>query len=172
MGMRIGHGPEISQCEWPESVTRMQGRNVRSGIPAFVEVSVHDGNVNTFIRRDSDDSVFAAEIAAFEAYRTYAACPGHAFERREWRNGAGVCERCKMWSPNVFEPLERCQECGAATYYSSFEGRFWCEMHDSLRPRRPFEFDPADVDDSSYSSAEFEEALSTILVAIASKGKE
>ena len=171
MAVRIGHGPALSHCAWPESVTSMQGRDVSLGrTRAFVEVAIHEGAVNTFIRAESTVSLRHAEAKAFGRYLAYRSCRGHDFEHGVWRNGSGVCQHCRMWSPDVLEPLERCVECSAPTYYSSYGKRFWCEKHESSRPRHQWEIDMDAESEVDYDSAEFAQALSDVLTAVAKAG--
>lgn len=58
----------------------------------------------TFIRGEGED-VLAAEAQAYAKFERILACPGHAFERRHFRNGAGVCRHCDLFMSGRFEPL-------------------------------------------------------------------
>lgn len=93
----------------------------------------------TFIRGEGN-TVAEAEAAAFAKYERQTACPGHEFERGSYRNGAGICKHCRMFSSEVFEPLETCVVCGKPTYYTygvDAQGisHWYCEQHEDQRCR-------------------------------------
>ena len=91
-------------------------------------------NPNTFIRGEGP-SVEEAEEKAWQQLQKYQACEGHEFEKRGYKNGAGLCVHCNMFQSGVFEPTEDCTGgCGEKTYYSHDKnGNAWCEnCYDSM----------------------------------------
>lgn len=133
---------------WPEG-TFVQGgaqgvvfRSVERGgnyRTAFVEV-VPDGG--GFIRGEGA-TIPEAETAAWEKFQRRIACPGHEFEPRGYKNGAGFCKHCNAFSGKVFTPEDlglSCKVCGVPTYWSRVGDDFFCPTHatdpDTLALRR------------------------------------
>jgi len=84
-------------------------------------------NPGTFIRGEGK-TVAEAEGKAWARYEKIRACTEHAFERRDYRNGAGICAKCGMFKSGAFEPLEVCCRCGKPTYFTyDTKNRWWCE---------------------------------------------
>lgn len=78
--------------------------------------------------RGTGEDTAAAEACAWQKFSRARACNGHDFDRRGYRNGGAVCKDCGIFAM-VFEPLERCEVCGVATYHSTHEGKWRCEAH-------------------------------------------
>lgn len=92
-------------------------------------------NPKTFIRGEGK-TIKQAEEEAWGMYQKYLACPGHEFERRGYKNGAGFCKHCGMFASKVFDPTTKCEECGKPSAYSEDQkGKTWCEEHLSLTPQ-------------------------------------
>ena len=71
-----------------------------------------------------------AEEDAYTKWQAYLSCTEHEFERGEFRNGIGVCKKCKCVKADVFEPLTLCMVCHMPTSYKEDNaGGFWCEHH-------------------------------------------
>lgn len=89
-------------------------------------------NPDTFIRGEGE-SMQAAEQKAWEKYQKHLGCSRNHddsdnFYRRGYKNGAGFCKECGLFRGKVFEPTEKCHNCGAATYFTSDKhNRWWCE---------------------------------------------
>lgn len=77
-----------------------------------------------------------AEIKAWKLYQNYLNCPNHQFEKRDYRNGAGVCKHCNLFKSSVFEPSEICCQCGINCYFGQDNtGNWWCENCATHMPR-------------------------------------
>lgn len=90
---------------------------------------------DTFIRGEGK-TIEAAEAAAWSKYQKHLTCPGHEFERRGYKNGAGFCKHCNLFASKVFEPDEECCICGKKTYWSADreEKNWYCEEHYEQNP--------------------------------------
>lgn len=129
---------ENTDCDarhgWPDEAFlqgRAYSRELRrpngTGFTAFVEVFT-DG---TFIRGEGA-SVADAEDDAWAQFQRFIACPGHEYEARHYRNGAGICARCGRFQSNVFTPEQLgcyCRVCGIPSYYYQDDDTFYCESH-------------------------------------------
>jgi hypothetical protein len=98
-------------CNWPDQAYVQWGRPGlgfaharRANAKAFFEVFPHGSE--TFIRAEGT-TVEEAERAAYDQFARQLACPEHTFGRGRYTNGAGVCEHCGMFKPDVFEELPR-----------------------------------------------------------------
>jgi hypothetical protein len=118
---------------------------------AFFEAFPNDPA--TFIRGEGA-TVAEAEEKALARWRRHKACAGHEFERRGYRNGAGVCKHCGLFNSDAFEPEERCTVCGCPTYYTygtDAEGvaHWYCEEHAGQRDRNlhPSPLDRLEMDE-------------------------
>jgi len=80
-----------------------------------------------FIRGEGT-TLAEAETAAWTQYQQHQACPGHEYERREYRNGAGFCKHCGKFKGKVFESLDRCVICDAEGY-GNRDGEWLCKAH-------------------------------------------
>lgn len=100
---------------------------------AFFEATVI--SPSTFIRGEGD-TMREAENAAWSQYQGYIQCPGHEFEARNYRNGAGFCRRCNMFKSKAFTPEDlgmSCDVCGTPTYWCAIGERTFCEAHTPSR---------------------------------------
>lgn len=86
-------------------------------------------NPNTFIRGEGA-TIEEAEASAWNKFEKYCACPGHEFERRNYKNGAGFCKHCNMFGSKAFEPIRYpCAKCGASTcFMHDKDGDAWCRQ--------------------------------------------
>lgn len=69
--------------------------------PAFFEAFPE--NPTTIIRAEGE-TVEEAERQAWAIYQKFQKC-SHEFERGNYTNGCGVCQKCKMVGLYIFEPL-------------------------------------------------------------------
>lgn len=84
-------------------------------------------NPDTFIRGEGG-TIEEAEEKAWTKYQKISACNGHEYERCGYKNGAGFCKHCGLFSSNVFEPDETCYLCGTKTYHGQTNAKTWyCE---------------------------------------------
>jgi hypothetical protein len=58
----------------------------------------------TFIRGEGATRT-EAEDAAWAQWQRIRVCPGHKLERRDYRNGAGLCRHCDLFVSDAFEPI-------------------------------------------------------------------
>lgn len=129
-----GEGPILPKQAWPEDAYVQWGAHglVLSAskgpyTTAFFEVFLE--NPDTFLRGEGT-SIEAAELSAWEQYERILSCPSHEFERREYRNGAGICRYCGLFKSKAFEPLEHCHICGVPTFFTCDKhDRWYCETH-------------------------------------------
>ena len=99
---------------------------------AFVEV--FPKNPRTFIRGEGK-TIQEAEASAWEQYQRIMTCDHHAFERREYRNGAAICTHCGLFQTDVFVPLEVCVICATPTYQTcDIDNNWYCIEHRDLVP--------------------------------------
>lgn len=99
---------------------------------AFFEAFTN--NPDTFIRGEGE-TVEMAEQNAWDKFQRYVKCPGHDFERRDYKNGAGFCKHCGMFKSKAFEPLTKCCVCEKPTYHSCDKINLWyCEEHQHMIP--------------------------------------
>jgi hypothetical protein len=100
---------------------------------AFVEVS--PAKPSTFIRGEGE-TIDAAEMAAWAKYTKTLKCPGHEYERKGYKSGAGICKNCGMFASDVFEPSEKCVLCGTPSWYAlDMDGNVYCKNCDDKMPR-------------------------------------
>jgi len=84
-------------------------------------------NPDTFIRGEGG-TIEEAEEKAWNRLQKISNCSGHEYEKRGYKNGAGFCKHCGLFTSNVFEPDEECYLCGAKTYYGQTHDKQWyCE---------------------------------------------
>ena len=89
---------------------------------------------DTFIRGEGE-TIAEAEDQAWNKYQKHLNCPGHEFERRGYKNGAGFCKHCDLFSGHQFDPLEICCVCGDATYFTvDIDGKWYCQKDASKKP--------------------------------------
>jgi hypothetical protein len=124
-GWRGGYTPRH-----PWGATRIQWGTHRDG--AFVEACPPEP-LGGFIRADAS-TLAEAEDRAWAKLQRALSCPGHEYERRNYRNGAGFCRHCNRFESRAFEPLERCAVCAAPTYHLPRSGQWYCAAHASLAP--------------------------------------
>jgi hypothetical protein len=164
--LTIARSDVPAECAWPEG-TSIQGSAAWSS-RRFVEVSVPVGGRDTWLHVDGE-SIAAAEEQAFAYFTRYSACDGHEFERGSYRNGAATCGKCGMWSPDVFDPLERCVECGTATYHATRDGRWWCELHSDLAPKPQWLLD---IEADEPNPDDVAAAIPAVLTALANTARQ
>jgi hypothetical protein len=123
-------GDEAAREKIPEVI---KGAYVTAFFEAFPR------NPDTFLRGEGS-SIEAAEISVFAKFTKHQNCPGHEYERRNYRNGAGFCIHCGMFKSKAFEPLERCVKCDTPTFHAmDTNNQFWCE---TCSPGMPEELKP------------------------------
>lgn len=135
--------PYTPTAAWPEDCLVQWGEGgivfSANGTYRTAFFEAFPANPDTFIRGEGA-SVADAEAAAYAKLQKHQACPGHDFERRHWRSGAGACRHCGLFNGSVFEPLETCTVCGIATYHtygvdSAGAAHWFCDQHAALRDR-------------------------------------
>lgn len=86
-------------------------------------------NPATFIRGEGK-CLRAAEVSAWKQYRRILECPGHEWDRRDYRHGQALCKHCGMFGSRVLPTLDPCCVCGALESYGvDIEGRWHCTNH-------------------------------------------
>jgi hypothetical protein len=84
-------------------------------------------NPDTIIRSEGKN-IEEAEEKAWARLQKITSCTGHEYERRGYKNGAGFCKHCNLFTSNVFEPDEECYLCKNKTYYGQTRDKQWyCE---------------------------------------------
>ena len=86
---------------------------------------------STFIRGEGS-TIQEAEDACWAKYEQRMACPGHDWEPRDYKNGAGFCIHCGTFGSKVFTPEQLglfCKTCGVPTYWSRDGDDFFCPEH-------------------------------------------
>lgn len=133
----IANTSHEKQFDWGDIFVQ-GGENGVVGTPsgayrtAFVEAFPKDPS--TFIRVEGE-SVKEAEKSAWEQYQRILSCTVHEFERRGYKNGAGICKNCNLFKSKVFDPYEKCVVCLKPTYnVSDVDGNWYCEEHEELIP--------------------------------------
>lgn len=120
---------------WPDDCLIQGGSRglvlVRDGDPyrtAFFEAFPDD----TFIRGEGA-TLADAEDSAWVRWERLRACPGHEYEPRGYRNGAGFCRHCGRFGSRVFTPDEvgvECAVCGVKHYPCfTHDGKHYCVDH-------------------------------------------
>ena len=122
---------------------------------------------DTFIRGEGEDMA-AAERNAFAKFQKIRDCPGHAFERRHWTNGGGMCAHCGMFSGTAFEPSTLCVVCAKPTCYNygtdtAGAMHWYCETDE---PGRPRDLHPSLSDKFEVEDEEVKVALDSLLAKI------
>ncbi len=131
----IAHTDEIALMPWPDDCFVQGGssglviRKDRSTYrTAFVEVMPAGGG---FIRGEGE-TLGHAEGAAWAQFTAQRDCPGHEYEARGYRNGAGVCKHCRRFGSKVFTPEDLglfCHVCGVPSYWQIIGDDAYCEIH-------------------------------------------
>lgn len=104
----------------------------KSYITAFFEA--FPKNPDTFIRGEGK-TIEEAEKQAWDQLQKHLQCPGHEFERRTYKNGAGFCKHCDLFKPKAFEPETKCCICQTPTNYSCDKKDLWyCQKDRHLMP--------------------------------------
>lgn len=144
----ILHTGQVQVHDWPAGtfvqggksgvVFRRDGGSYRT---AFVEAVLPDsdsGDRGPFIRGEGD-TLAQAEADAFTKWQQTDACPGHEYETRGYRNGAGICKHCGRFAIGVFDVKvvgHPCTDCGVGTnYFMDEDNRWFCEEH--FGPHQP-----------------------------------
>lgn len=70
-----------------------------------------------------------AEEDAFLKYEKIINCKNHVFERRNYKNGAGICRHCQLFKSKVFDPLHLCSNCNTPTNFYIKKDKNLCEEH-------------------------------------------
>lgn len=136
--MRIENTDVDTTCPWPDTISLIQGgraglvlRPTIKGGPyrtAFVEVFSDEAG---FVRGEGL-TVTDAELGAWAAYQQRVKCPGHEYEARGYRNGAGFCKHCSQFASGVFTPQQLgcfCKTCGVPTFWSRIGDDLYCQDH-------------------------------------------
>ena len=111
------------QCGETGLVLSKKGNYITMFFEAFPK------NPKTFIRGEGK-TLEEAEDSAWKQFIKYKQCTNHEFERRDYRNGSGICKHCGLFQSNIFEPLEKCCVCGKPTYYTQDKnGKWYCKEH-------------------------------------------
>lgn len=135
---------ELTQ-PWPEDcyvqggsrglvMSRTPGKSYNT---AFVEA--FPTQPATFIRGEGP-TLEEAEKQAWAKYERVAAGDHeHEYEDRGYRNGAGFCKHCDLFTSNVFTPTELgsfCSVCETPTFWTNVAGQVYCETHAPSREER------------------------------------
>lgn len=103
---------------------------------AFVEVQ---GGEIDFIRGEGE-TIAKAEERAWAIFKRNTSCPGHEYEPRGCKNGAGFCQHCNQFAVKVFTAEQlglRCVVCNVyANHYWDSNG-VYCREH-SMHPGAVF----------------------------------
>lgn len=84
-------------------------------------------NPNTFLRGEGT-TIELAEEQAWQEYQKILQCANHEFEKRNYKNGAGICKNCGLFKSKVFEPTESCYLCNTKTFYGRTNtGEYYCK---------------------------------------------
>ena len=131
--MKIQNTDVEAQYPWPEDCLVQGGSSGLVIVPggesygtAFVEAFP-----DTFIRGEGA-TIKEAEDSAWAKYQRRVSCPGHEWEPRNYKNGAGFCKFCNTFQSRVFTPGDlglSCHICGVPTYWSREDDKFFCEEH-------------------------------------------
>lgn len=133
-------------------------------------------NPATFLRGEGP-TVADAEDAAWVKYQKVQSCPGsrgHEFETRGYRNGAGFCIHCGMFASGVFDVKvvgHPCKVCGVGTNWVNEGDDWFCKEHDPHPNRYGVHFDD-DSDELEIDTADFDEALRTVLTRLGNLGDD
>jgi hypothetical protein len=133
-GIVLGKGSlqEVFDAENPLKALGEAASDEKSYITAFFEAFPKEPS--TFIRGEGK-TVEEAEQSAWKQYQKFKSCPEHEFERRNYKNGAGLCKHCGLFNSKAFDPLYKCVICGIPTYYTCDVDKNWyCEDHSSQIP--------------------------------------
>lgn len=140
----VDHGRYALARPWPLEVTVQGGsRGVVLGgkdgerRTAFVEVFPLEPQ--TFIRGEGATVAEAEESAWAQYQRVSAADHDHEYEARGYRNGAGFCRHCNLFTPSVFTPEEigsLCAVCGVGTFWTAIGKQAFCKEHTPSRQER------------------------------------
>src|SRR5699024_1040744 len=85
----------------------------------------------TFIRGESE-TIQGAEEVAWNRYQAQLECPGHEYEQRGYRNGAGICKHCNRFEIEVFDVREvghPCSTCHVGTNWTAVGDTWFCRDH-------------------------------------------
>lgn len=134
MGVAVKNVEYTTENPWPEEAFLQGGT---SGIvfnkdgsayrTTFIEAFLDE----TFIRGEGE-TLKDAEESAWAQYQRMSGCPGHEWEPRNYKNGAGFCKHCNKFKSKVFTPEDLgcfCDVCGIPTYWSRQNKKFYCEEH-------------------------------------------
>lgn len=136
--MKIDRTDTEAQCPWPEGVYLQGGKSglvVSKGGNHYTTAFVEAFPGGTFIRGEGE-TIADAEKAAWEKFQRREQCPGHEWEARNYKNGAGFCKHCGAFGSKVFTPEDlglSCNTCGVPTYYDRVGDTFFCEEHAKSR---------------------------------------
>lgn len=133
-------GGAVTHYPWPDDCMiqggtsgLVVGRRSGSYTTAFFEAFPTDPQ--TFLRGEGK-TVEEAEAAAWRQWQRVVGCPGpdgHEYETRGYRNGAGFCKHCGLFTSNVFDLASIgsvCVVCGIGTYWTTdADGNLLCEQH-------------------------------------------
>ncbi len=130
-----GHGIVLASGSFEKTITSEDpltelGKAVadkKSYITAFFEAFPNDPS--TFIRGEGS-SIEEAEEQAWNEFIKIKSCTNHEFERRHYRNGAGICKHCNLFNSKAFDPTTKCCICDKPTCYTQdINDKWYCEEH-------------------------------------------
>lgn len=95
-------------------------------------------NPSSFLRGEGK-TLAEAEDDCWKAWQRILSCPGHEFERHQYRCGAGICRHCDLFSTSAFLTiLDHCVVCGEASNGTiggpDLHGRMHCKRCYPLIP--------------------------------------
>ena len=127
--------------EWPEDCSVQCGdqglvfAHPKSYYTAFFVFEAFPRNPDTFIRGEGE-TIEAAEEDCWQKYQKTLSCPGHEFEDRGRKDGAGWCKHCRLFSSKAFvKLLHPCCVCGELTHHiQDTKGLWYCFGHGGRIP--------------------------------------
>lgn len=151
----VRSGGYVLRHPWPAG-TFLQAGSTYARVPATAahkadpDVYVHEGHAlvesgrfmeafpetpSTFLRGEGATFI-AAEDALWARWTRITGCGSpsgsHEYETRGYRNGAGICVHCGLFSSGVFDLKEIgsvCAVCGVGTYWDIVGELLYCQEH-------------------------------------------
>lgn len=96
---------------------------------AFFEAFPRDPDT---LLRGQGATIDDAEDDAWAKWQQRCRCPGHEFEPRGYRNGAGICRHCDLFAADVFTAQDLgmvCSVCAIPANYEFVGDDSWCREH-------------------------------------------
>lgn len=132
--MLIKNTNHQAQFEWVDVHLTGGAKGIVGTSTGDYFVEVYPKNLRTFIRGEGK-TVAEAEIDAWEQYQRILNCQNHEFERKGYKNGAGIFKHCNLFKRGVFEPSEKCVICNCSTFWvADIDGNYYCEEHEENMP--------------------------------------